>query len=66
LKNRDYTKNSQLVQHVHFTLKQGATVRRVGDIELLENGTAQTTHRVTPAEGAPYVENTIWEKQVRK
>jgi hypothetical protein len=28
--------------------------------------TTQTTHRVTPLEGAPYVEKTIWEKQVRK
>jgi len=24
------------------------------------------THRVTPSQGAPYVEKTIWEKQVRK
>lgn len=53
-------------RHVRLTMKQGVTVRRVGDIELLENGTTQTTHRVTPSEGAPYVEKTIWEKQVRK
>ena len=49
-------------RHVRFTLREGATVRRIGDIELLENGTTQTTHRVTPPEGAPYVEKTIWEK----
>ena len=53
-------------RHVRLTMKQGVTVRRVGDIELLENGTTQTTHRVTPSEGAPYVEKTIWEKQARK
>ena len=53
-------------RHVRFTLRQGAAVRRIGDIELLQDGTAQTTHRVTPPEGAPYVEKTIWERQVRK
>jgi hypothetical protein len=37
-------------RHVRFTLKQGAAVRQVGDIELLENDTTQTSHRVTPAE----------------
>ena len=42
------------------------TIRRIGDIELLEDGTTQMTHRVTPSQGAPYVEKTIWEKQVRK
>ena len=49
-------------RHLRFTLREGATVRRIGDIELLENGTAQTTHRVTLPEGTPYVEKTIWEK----
>jgi hypothetical protein len=53
-------------RHVRFTLKQGRTIRRVGDIELLEDGTTQTIHRVVPSEGAPYVEKTIWEKQVRR
>jgi hypothetical protein len=53
-------------RHVRFTLRQGMAVRRVGDIELLENDTTQTIHRVTPAEGAPYVEKTIWERPVRK
>jgi hypothetical protein len=53
-------------RHVRFTLKQGATVRRIGDIELLENDTTQTTHRTTPSESAPYVEKTIWERQARK
>jgi len=50
---------------VRFTLREGATVRRIGDTELLENGTTQTTHRVTPPEGAPYVEKAIWEKPAR-
>ena len=53
-------------RHVRLTVKQGATIRRLGDIELLEDGTTQTTHHVTPSQGAPYVEKTIWEKQVRK
>jgi hypothetical protein len=53
-------------RHVRLTMKQGGTVRLVGDIELLDDGTTQTTHHVTPANGAPYVEKTIWEKQVRK
>ena len=47
-------------------MKQAGMVRRVGDIELLDDGTTQTTHHVTPANGDPYVEKTIWEKQVRK
>jgi hypothetical protein len=53
-------------RHVRLTMKQAATIRRIGDIELLQDGTTQTTHRVTPQEGAAYVEETIWEKQVRK
>ncbi len=53
-------------RHVRFTLFQGTAVRRVGDIELLDDGTTRTTHHVTPSQGAPYVETTIWEKQVKK
>ena len=53
-------------RHVRLTMKEGLTIRRIGDIELLEDGTTQTTHHVTPSQGAPYVEKTIWEKQVRK
>jgi hypothetical protein len=53
-------------RHVRLTMKQGGVVRRVGDIELLDDGTTQTTHHVTPANGDPYVEKTIWEKPVRK
>jgi hypothetical protein len=53
-------------RHVRFTLRQGEAVRQVGDIELLENDTTQTTHRITPAEGAPYIEKTIWERPIRK
>ena len=53
-------------RHVRFTLLQDSTVRRVGDIELLPDGTTQTTHHITPPQGSPYVEKTIWEKQSRK
>jgi hypothetical protein len=53
-------------RHVRLKMRQGDVVRRVGDIELLDDGTTQTTHHVTPANGAPYVEKTFWEKQVRK
>jgi hypothetical protein len=53
-------------RHLRFTLREGAVIRRVGDIELLDNNTTQTTHRVTPSEGAPYVEKTIWEKPAQK
>lgn len=50
-------------RHVRFTLLDDGTVLRVGDIELLSDNTTQTTHRITPSTGAPYVEKTIWEKQ---
>ena len=53
-------------RHIRLTMKQREEIRRVGDIELLEDGTIRTTHRVTPRDGAPYVETTIWEKQVAK
>ena len=53
-------------RHVRLTMKQAGIVRRVGDIELLDDGTTQTTHHVTPASGDPYVEKTIWEKPARK
>jgi hypothetical protein len=50
-------------RHVRFTLLDDDAVRRVGDIELLSDNTTQTTHRITPSKGAPYIEKTIWEKQ---
>jgi hypothetical protein len=50
-------------QHLRFTLRQGTAIRRVGDIELVDKNTTRTTHRVTPAQGAPYVEKTIWERE---
>jgi hypothetical protein len=53
-------------KHVRLTMKRGAAVERVGEIELLDDGTTRTTHRVTPMQGEPYVETTIWEKQSRK
>jgi hypothetical protein len=50
-------------RHVRLTMKDGAKVIRVGEIELLDDGTTRTTHRVTPSDGPPYVEKTIWVKQ---
>jgi hypothetical protein len=50
-------------RHVRFTLLDGNALRRVGDTELLSDDTTQTTHRITPPQGTPYVERTIWEKQ---
>jgi hypothetical protein len=50
-------------RHVRLTIRQGTSIRRIGDIELLEDGTTRTTHQVTPPQGAPYMEKTIWEKR---
>lgn len=49
--------------HVRFTLLEGKTVRRLGDIELVDADTTKTVHVVTPATGAPYSETTIWTRQ---
>jgi hypothetical protein len=43
-------------------MKHGADVRRVGDIELLDKDTTKTTHRITPKDGEPSTETTIWER----
>jgi hypothetical protein len=58
----DYTCSLEILAptHVRFTLKQGATVRRVGDIELLDKSTTRTVHQVTPASGPRYTETTLW------
>jgi len=53
-------------KHVRLTMKRGAAVERIGDIELLEDGTTRTTHHVTPMQGEPYVETTVWEKKSLK
>jgi hypothetical protein len=50
-------------RHVRLTMKDGTTVIRVGEIELLDDGTTRTTHRVMPSDGPPYVEKTIWVRQ---
>ena len=50
-------------RHVRITMKEGKTVSRVGDIELVDQDVTQTTHRVTPSDGPPYVEKTIWLRQ---
>lgn len=46
--------------HVRFTLRQGASVRRIGDIELLDKNTTRAVHHVTPPSGAAYTETTLW------
>jgi len=50
-------------RHLRLTMKQAGTVRRVGDIELLDKNTTKTTHRVTPKNGEAYTETTIWERE---
>ena len=50
-------------RHVRLRLLQGSAVRRVGDIELLDSNTTRTIHHVTPADGAPYTETTIWHRE---
>jgi len=50
-------------RHLRFTVKQAGTIRRVGDIELLDKDTTKTTHRVTPKDGELYTETTIWERE---
>jgi hypothetical protein len=58
----DYTCDIAILEptHVRFTLKQAGVIRRVGEIELLDQNTTRTVHSVTPATGAPYQETTIW------
>ena len=51
-------------RHVRLRLLQGKAVRRVGDIELLDSNTTRTIHHVTPADGAPFTETTIWHRDV--
>jgi hypothetical protein len=50
-------------RHVRLTMKDGTKTIRVGEIELLADGTTQTTHHVTPSNAAPYVEKTIWVRE---
>ena len=61
----DYSCEVRVVapRHVHLTLRQGPAVRRVGDIELLDKNTTRAAHQVTPADGKPFVEKTIWERE---
>jgi len=61
----DYSADIEVItpRHLRITIKQGSTVRRVGDIELLDENTTKTTHRVTPAGERPYTETTIWERE---
>ena len=61
----DYSCDVKVVtpRHVQLTLKQGTAVRRVGDIELLDKNTTRAIHHVTPAEGPPSIEKTIWQRE---
>jgi hypothetical protein len=58
----DYTCRITVITplHVRITLSQASTIRRVGDIELVDSNTTRATHHVTPASGIPYTETTIW------
>ena len=64
----DYSCDVKVVtpRHVRFRFKKGPAILRSVEIELLENNTLQMTHRVTPSEGPPYVEKTIWEREGRE
>ena len=64
----DYSCDVNVVtpRHVRFRLQKGPAILRSVEIELLENNTLQMTHRVTPSEGPPYVEKTIWERAGRE
>jgi hypothetical protein len=50
-------------RHIRLTMRKGTAVIRVGDIELMNDGTTRTTHRVFPSDGPPYVEKTIWVRE---
>ena len=49
-------------RHVRLWLYEGAALRRLGDIELVDSNTTRTVHHVTPGDGPPYVETTIWHR----
>ena len=51
------------LKHVHLIMKRDDKIRRVGDIELLPDGTTRTTHQVFPLKGASYVETTVWDRE---
>ena len=50
-------------RHSQLIVRDGASVRRVADIELIDDNTTRTVHHVTPGNGKPYDEKTIWERQ---
>jgi hypothetical protein len=64
----EYSCEIQVVvpQHVRLTMRKNGSVVRVSDIELVDKNTTRTTHRITPTDGAPYVQTTIWEKETRE
>lgn len=50
-------------RHCQLIVRDRADVRRVADIELIDDNTTRTVHHVTPPGGKPYDERTIWERQ---
>lgn len=59
---RPYTCQIDIVTptHVHLILRNGDRTEREGDIELVDDNTQRIVHRVTPADGTPYTETTLW------
>jgi hypothetical protein len=46
--------------HVHMVIREGGRISRVADIDLLDDNTQRAVHVITPSEGAPYTETTLW------
>ena len=49
--------------HCLLTVRDGKSVRRIADIELIDANTTRTVHHVTPPAGKPYDEKTLWVRQ---
>ena len=62
-----YTCEVQIVtpKHVHLIMRDGGRIDREGDIELVDDNTQRTVHKVTPSTGAAYIETTIWTRAPR-
>lgn len=48
--------------HVRLIIRDGPHVERTAEIELIDNDSQRTVHRVTPSKGARYTETTIWKR----
>jgi len=49
-------------RHMRFWLRENGVVRRVGDVELVDDNTEHTVHHVTSQGAAPYDEATTWRR----